>query len=96
MLAVLGLRAAGRRSPRTAYRPDPWRTPEWLTAGSGALVALTFIMWPPTALMLSTTPLQWPSLVLGPALAILLAAGPALWTPPLPTSTPPRTSGDRP
>ncbi len=96
VLAVLGLRAAGRRSPRTAYRPDPWRAPEWLTAGSGALVALTFIMWSPTALMLSTTPLQWPPLVLGPALAVLLTAGPAFWTPPLPTSMPPRTSGDRP
>jgi energy-coupling factor transport system permease protein len=51
VLAVLGLRAAGRRRPRTAYRPDPWRWPEWLTAASGALAAVTFLAWSPSALL---------------------------------------------
>jgi len=90
LLAALGLRAAGRRSPRTAYRPDPWRWPEWLTAGAGASVAITYLSWSQTALLLPTTPLTWPELILGPALAVLVATGPAVWTPPLPSS------GDRP
>ena len=93
-MAVLGLRAAGRRSPRTAYRPDPWRGPEWLTAGSGALVAVAFLAWSPTALLLMTTPLTWPDLVVVPAVAVLVALGPAFWTPPLPTSGRPHMAGD--
>lgn len=96
LMAILGLRAAGRRSPRTAYRPDPWRWPESLTAGCGALVAATFLAWSPTALVLRTVPLTWPELVLVPALAVLLGAGPAFWTPPLPTSLQPRTAGAHP
>ena len=56
LLAILGLRAAGRRSPRTAYRPDPWRSPEWLTAASGALVAGTFLAWSPTTLLVQDRP----------------------------------------
>lgn len=92
-MAVLGLRAAGRRSARTAYRPDPWRWPEWATAGSGALAAATFLAWPPTALLLTTTPLTWPELVIVPALAVLLGVGPAFWTPPLPTSGRPHMAG---
>jgi len=94
LMAVLGLRAAGRRSPRTAYRPDPWRGPEWLTAGSGALVAVAFLAWSPTALLQMTTPLTWPDLVIVPALAVLVAVGPAFWTPPLPTSERPHMAGD--
>ena len=94
LMAVLGLRAAGRRSPRTAYRPDPWRGPEWLTAGSGALVAVAFLAWSPTALLLMTTPLTWPDLVIIPALAVLVAVGPAFWTPPLPTSDRTHMAGD--
>ncbi|MDN3353246.1 energy-coupling factor transporter transmembrane component T [Actinomadura sp. DC4] len=44
---VLGLAAAsaglwlgGRRSPRTRYRPDPWRWPEWAVSACGAAVAV--------------------------------------------------------
>ena len=96
LLAVLGLRAAGRRSPRTAYRPDPWRWPEWLTAASGALVAGTFLAWSPTALLVRTVPLTWPGLVLVPAVAVLVAVGPAFWTPPLPITGRPRTAGGHP
>jgi energy-coupling factor transport system permease protein len=94
LMAILGLRAAGRRSPRTAYRPDPWRWPEWLTAASGAVVAATFLAWAPTALLLRTVPLTWPDLVVVPAVTVLLCLGPAVWTPPLPTSGRLITSGD--
>jgi energy-coupling factor transport system permease protein len=93
LLATVGLRAAGRRSSRTAYRPDRWQWPEWLTALVGALTAVTFILWPSTALLLSTTPLVWPELMVVPALTVMLAAGPAFWTPPLPSSVIPSTPG---
>lgn len=39
-VAVAASVAAGRRVRRTRYRPDPWRVPESLVAGSGALSAL--------------------------------------------------------
>ena len=95
-LAVLGLRAAGRRSARTAYRPDPWGWPETLTALSGIVAATTFVLWPSTVLLLQATPLVWPALLLVPAAAVLLAAGPALWTPPLPGPVPaPTPAGPR-
>ena len=84
LTAALGLREAGRRSARTAYRPDPWALPEWLTAGSGAVVALVFSLTGTTTLMLSVIPLAWPAAPLLPMAAVLLAAGPAAWTPPLP------------
>ena len=93
LLATVGLRAAGRRSSRTAYRPDRWQWPEWLTALAGALTAVTFILWPSTALLLSTTPLVWPELMVVPALTVVMAVGPAFWTPPLPSSTIPSTPG---
>jgi energy-coupling factor transport system permease protein len=93
LLATVGLRAAGRRSSRTAYRPDRWQWPEWLTALVGALTAITFILWPSTALLLSTTPLVWPDLTVVPALTVVMAAGPAFWTPPLPSSVIPSTPG---
>ena len=96
LLAIVGLRAAGRRSPRTAYRPDPWRWPEWLTAASGAVVAATFLAWSPTSLLVKTVPLTWPELVIGPALAVLFAVGPAFWTPPLPLTGQPRMAGEHP
>jgi len=36
--ALAGLLSAGRRVGRTRYRPDRWRTPELLVAGSGVVV----------------------------------------------------------
>jgi energy-coupling factor transport system permease protein len=85
-VALLGLRHAGRRSVRTAYRPDPWALPESLTALSGALVAVVFSVAGAAALRVGVTPLAWPTVPLLPLLAVLLAAGPAAWTPPLPVT----------
>lgn len=34
-----GLWLGGRRSPRTRYRPDPWRWPEWVVSGCGLAAA---------------------------------------------------------
>ena len=84
-VAMLGLRSAGRRSARTAYRPDPWRWPEWATAASGLVVALVFLAVPVTELLLAVTPLVWPAPPAATMASVLLAAGPAVWTPPLPT-----------
>lgn len=84
LVAAIGLRQAGRRSVRTAYRPDPWAMPEWLTAASGALVAVVFALTGPTALAVLVTPMAWPAAPALPLVVVLLAAGPALWTPPVP------------
>jgi energy-coupling factor transport system permease protein len=84
LVAVVGLRTAGRRSARTVYRPDPWLAPEWATAGAGLLVAVAFLATAATELTVSVAPLMLPDSPTGPILALLLAAGPAAWTPPLP------------
>lgn len=68
---AVALVAGGRRSARTRYRPDPWRSPEWIVAGSGAaaLAAIVLVgLLDPSALSLSTTPLAWPAV---PALAVV-------------------------
>jgi energy-coupling factor transport system permease protein len=92
LVAVVGLRTAGRRSARTAYRPDPWLAPEWATAGAGLLVAVAFLATAAADLSVSVAPLMLPASPTGPILALMLAAGPAAWTPPLPAMT---ASGDQ-
>lgn len=96
LAAAAGLRAAGRRSVRTAYRPDPWRLPEWLTAGSGALAAVTFVLATGSADLLVGS--GWPAPHPDWVVVLLVAAGPALWTPPLPgppgSPRPPRGQRD--
>jgi energy-coupling factor transport system permease protein len=78
---------AGRTSIRTRYRPDPWRLPEWLVSGSGAVVAGTFAAAAWLAVPGMTTsvdPAQWPQLPLLAVLAIAVAATPAITSPPVP------------
>lgn len=81
LLAVGGMLMAGRWIPRSRYRPDPWQAPEMLTALTGVLAAASVLL---TADPGITLPLTWPTLPLLPALAILLAATPAVLTPPPP------------
>ena len=57
------------------------------------LVAGTFLAWSPTTLLVRTVPLTWPELVLVPAATVLVAIGPAFWTPPLPNTGRPRMAG---
>jgi energy-coupling factor transport system permease protein len=37
--ATAGLWLGGRRSPRTRYRPDPWKWPEWAVSACGLAAA---------------------------------------------------------
>ena len=81
----LGLVVAGRRVARTRYRPDPWRTPEWLVAGSGLVTATVVVLvsvTDPLALTPSVQPLVWPALPVLPAVGVAIGAGPAWLAPP--------------
>ena len=90
--AAAGTILAGRDSVRTRYRPDPWRSPEWLVGGAGAAVALLLSAAAWTGLPgldPSVSPPAWPSLPLVAVLAAALAATPALTASPLPASAAP-------
>jgi energy-coupling factor transport system permease protein len=80
-----GLALGGRRVMRTHYRPDPWRAPEWTVALSGAVcAALLSLSAGHSAAELDPTfyPLRFPPLPALPAIAILIAAIPAIAAPP--------------
>jgi len=85
LLCCLGLALGGRRVGRSQYRPDPWRLPEWIVAGSGMVPAVVFLAGAATGaagLNPPVDPLSWPSLPLVPAMAILVAAVAAVAAPP--------------
>ena len=90
---VAGLFLGGRRVARSRYRPDPWGWPECLVAACGLVSAVGLSLtvgYNLAALNPSLYPLQWPSLPLVPALAILIAVLAAVVAPPPPaTDTPP-------
>ncbi|GAA1257497.1 hypothetical protein GCM10009665_54830 [Kitasatospora nipponensis] len=79
-----GLALGSRRSVRTRYRPDPWAWPEWLTAGSGVLVAAAMI-WlsgrAPGAFAPTVVPPRVPALPLTAVLAVLVGLLPAFAAP---------------
>lgn len=85
---VAGLGLAGRRAPRTRYRPDPWLAPEWVVAASG-LPALAAVMavaaTDPAALALPVSPLAWPATPMVVVAALAVALVPAWAAPPPPT-----------
>jgi energy-coupling factor transport system permease protein len=72
---------------RTRYRPDPWRAPEWLVVGCGAVVAITYAVSVHDPLA-TGVPYAWPTLPVVPFLATLLAAVPAFATPEVPSGLP--------
>lgn len=82
-LAAAGLTLGGRGVLRTRYRPDPWRSAEWVVAGCGLAAAAAALLAGGAALSPSTVPLQPPVLPLVPALAVGLALVPA-WAAPEP------------
>lgn len=86
-LAVIAGFVAGRRVQRTRYRPDPWRGPEWLVVGCGAVVAITYLLTVHDALTLGVE-LAWPKLRVVPFMVTLVAAVPAFATPEVPSLVP--------
>nr|WP_265291975.1 energy-coupling factor transporter transmembrane protein EcfT [Streptomyces sp. SHP 1-2] len=92
VLCLAGLRLGGRRVTRTAYRPDPWRLPEWAVAGVGVLAAallFTGLGYDPAQLNPVFYPLTWPGLPLVPTAAILLAGTAGFLSPPPAAHRPP-------
>ena len=91
-----GLAVGGRRTSRSRYRPDPWRAPEWLVAGSGlaALVAIAIARALDTSgLIVSFFPLAAPALPILPVVGILVGLAPVAVTPaPRPTRLPSRAA----
>ncbi len=84
VLVGLGMAAGGRRTNRTRYRPDVWRLPEWLVAGSGVVVLSSLIVAPMIGvpgLQMQIYPLQFPLLPLLPAAGILIGLLPAVVAP---------------
>lgn len=71
VVAVVGLVGAGRRVPRSRYRPDPWRTPELVVMAAGVSAAVA--MWWVAG---HQVPTAYPDLTSWPTLtpAVLLAA----------------------
>jgi energy-coupling factor transport system permease protein len=89
-LCVAGLALGGRRVSRSRYRPDPWRWPEWAVVSCGLASAVVLCLstgYDPASLNPGLYPLQWPSLPLLPAAAILVSALAALAAPPPPAAT---------
>ena len=98
LAAVCGLALAGRGAHTTRYRPDPWRTAEWLVAASGLFVATGLFLAGhvnPANLNPSLQPLEWPTIQLVPLLAILAGALPAWIAPPPRLAAPHDPAGAR-
>ncbi len=84
VLLVIGMGVGGRRTNRTRYRPDLWRTMEWGVAASGAAGLVSLIVASAlgvSGLQLVVYPLRPPSLPLLPAVGILLGLLPAVLIP---------------
>lgn len=83
VLAVAGLRAAGRRVSRSRYRPERWRAAETATVACGAATAA--LVWGTArADLVAVHPgvQAWPTVTLPLLLAVVVAALPAWVTPP--------------
>ena len=73
VVSIVAVRLAGRRVPRSRYRPDRWRWPELVVASSGILVGAAG--WWMSRHQLTVA---YPSLTVGPTvslLALVAAAG---------------------
>lgn len=88
-LALAGaLVAGGRRTARTRYRPDPWRSPEWITAVSGAVAFIGVSLVARVdqgAVEPSFFPLEAPGLPIVAVVAIASGLLPAFATPESPS-----------
>lgn len=83
-LGVAGVALAGRRSPVTIYRPDPWGIPEALTLECGLwTIGLVYAALDahPEAAAMPTSPLGVPGVPLLALAGFLVAALPGVFTP---------------
>ena len=84
VLVGAGMAVGGRRTDRTRYRPDVWRTPEWGVAASGGAALSSMVAAGVTGvagLQLEVYPLHAPTLPLLPAVGILVGLLPAAIAP---------------
>ena len=93
-----GLFAGGARAVRTRYRPDPWRSPEWIVSASGlaALVGTIVagrVVGGAAALDPPFSPLAWPTLPWLAVAGVAIALAPAVAAPLPPGLTAPAPSG---
>lgn len=89
VLGGLGLALGSKAVTRTTYRPSPWRAPETLTAACGVLAAaaaFASLRWEPSTLTMPLSPLGPPPLPWLMTLGLLVAALPAVLTPPAPVT----------
>jgi energy-coupling factor transport system permease protein len=97
VLCGLGLAVGGRRTARSRYRPDPWRQPEWVVAGSGLVAVVTMSVTHALdvpGLTVSFSPLAFPTIPLLPVFGILFALVPAIAAP-NPNTVPRSATGGR-
>ncbi|MEO7269701.1 MAG: energy-coupling factor transporter transmembrane component T [Knoellia sp.] len=83
-LSLTGIWLGGRANARSTYRPDPWRSPEWLTIASGVAAALAVHLaarGDAASLGMPLAPLAVPALPLMAVAGFLVAALPAFLTP---------------
>ncbi len=83
LLAVAGLRAAGRRVSRSRYRPDRWLAAETATVACG-VAAAALVWWTGRTDLVAVHPgvEAWPRVTLPLLVAVVAAALPAWVTPP--------------
>ncbi|MGP0032267.1 MAG: energy-coupling factor transporter transmembrane component T [Acidimicrobiales bacterium] len=84
VLCAAGLAVGGRRTSRSRYRPDPWRWPEWVVAGSGVCALASLVVAHAVDLVglsPSFSTLAVPPLPPLPVVGILVALLPALVAP---------------
>ncbi len=84
VLVGVGMAVGGRRTNRTRYRPDLWRTAEWLVVGSGVVALVGLIVAAVIdvpGLQLMVTPLHPPQVPLLPMAGVLVALLPAVAAP---------------
>jgi energy-coupling factor transport system permease protein len=87
VFAVLALRSAGRRVHRTRYRSVKWKVAEYLTAGSGIVVAvgLKMLSTQQVAVLYPDVP-GWPPLSVLSLLVVAVAIAPVFVAPQAPSA----------
>lgn len=90
VLLTTAIVTGSRRSGRTRYRPDPWRTPEWAVALAGLVPPVVLVLagrLPGDPLHPSTNPITTPAVPFVAVAAILVALLPAFVAPEPPKVT---------